>query len=224
LNAIRYTQYAGANGIELDVRLTADNIPVLFHDASLGTNLVNGEFAVGPLSNYTLAELRALCTLKDGSPIPTLQEALDVIYNETVYQAVWLDIKDSSGVAPVLPIEIAFLEKVKLAGKIIAVWAGLPSSDHVTAYLNNPLHKQAPSLCELTPADVDNVDAAVWGPRWTVGDLVNQAKTVRKQGRKVIYWTVDKPEFINPFLDHGSLDGLLTDHPATVGYYYYSRK
>jgi glycerophosphoryl diester phosphodiesterase len=223
LNGIRYTQYAGANAIELDVQITADHIPVLFHDANLSTNLVNGEFAVGPLVNYKLSELRALCTLTDGSPIPTLQEALDVIDTETDYKAVWLDIKDSSGVAPTLPIEIAFLAKEKAAGRRIDVWAGLPSSDHITAYLNDPLHTQAPSLCELTPADVSNVNAAVWGPRWTVGDLVNQAKGMRSQGRKVIYWTLDKPEFIIPFIKAGALDGILTDHPATVGYYFYTR-
>ncbi len=224
LNAIRYTQYAGANAIELDVRLTGDNIPILFHDADLSTNLVNGEFAIGPLTNYTLAELRQLCTLKDGSQIPTLQDALNVIDSETSYQAVWLDIKDSAGVAPTLPIEIAFLDRMKSEGRTVAVWAGLPTTDHVTAYLNDPLHTLAPSLCELTPADVDHANSEVWGPRWTVGDLVKQAKTVRQEGKKVIYWTVDKPEFINPFLDHGELDGLLTDHPSTVGYYYYIRK
>ncbi|MFI5264056.1 MAG: glycerophosphodiester phosphodiesterase, partial [Candidatus Kapaibacterium sp.] len=80
LNSIQLAQYVGANGIEIDVKLTADNIPILFHDDNLGTDLVNGEFAIGPIGNYTLAELRALCTLKDGEQIPTLQEALDLIF------------------------------------------------------------------------------------------------------------------------------------------------
>ncbi len=223
LNSIRYAQFEGANGIEIDVRLTADNIPILFHDADLTTNIINGEFAIGPITNYTLAQLRALCTLKDGSPIPTLQEALDVIFNETGYQVVWLDIKDAGTVQYVLPIEISFLNKVKAAGKNITAWAGLSTSDHVTAYLADSLHSQAPSLCELNPSDVENANCAAWGPRWTLGDLTTEAKPLRAEGRKVVYWTLDKPEFINPFLTHGGLDGLLTDHPGTVAYYYYIR-
>ena len=193
-------------------------------DDNLGTNSVNGEFAIGPIGNYTLAELRALCTLTDGEPIPTLQEALDVIFNETDYKAVWLDIKDAGTVQYVLPLEVNFINKVNIAGKDIIIWAGLPSTDHITAYLADSLHTQATSLCELQPSDVENADCVAWGPRWTVGDLVDQAKPLRKEGKKVIYWTLDKPEFINPFLSHGALDGLLTDHPGTVAYYYYIRE
>ena len=224
LNSIRFAQFIGSNGIEIDVKLTADNIPILFHDNNLSTDLVNGEFAIGPIANYTLAELRALCTLTDGEPIPTLQEALDVIFNETDYKVIWLDIKDSGTVKYVLPLEINFINQAKAGGKDIIIWAGLPSEDHVTAYLADPLHSQATSLCELLPSDVERAECVAWGPRWTAGDQVDQAKPLRKEGKKVIYWTVDKPEFINPFLNHGNLDGLLTDHPATVAYYYYIRE
>ncbi len=223
LNSIRLAQYVGANGIEIDVKLTADNIPVLFHDDNLGTDLVNGEFAIGPIGNFTLAQLRALCTLKDGEQIPTLQEALDVIYNETEYKAVWLDIKDATTVPYVLPIEINFINKFKSAGRDVTIWAGLSSADHITAYMADSLHTKATSICELLPSDVENAGCIAWGPRWTAGDQVSSAQPLRAEGKKVIYWTVDKPEFINPFLNHGNLDGLLTDHPGTVAFYYYIR-
>ena len=223
LNSILFAQYVGANGIEIDVKLTADNIPILFHDDNLGTDLVNGEFAIGPIGNYTLAELRALCTLKDGEQIPTLQEALDLIFNQTDYKVIWLDIKDAGTVQYVLPLEIDFINKLKAAGKDMIIWAGLPTSDHVNAYLADTLHKKATSLCELLPSDVENAGCVAWGPRWTAGDQVSAAKPLRAEGKKVVYWTVDKPEFINPFLNHGNLDGLLTDHPGTVAYYYYIR-
>jgi glycerophosphoryl diester phosphodiesterase len=223
LNSIRFAQFIGSNGIELDVKLTADNIPVLFHDDDLSTNLVNGEFAIGPIGNYTLAELRALCTLQDGEAIPTLQEALDLIYVETDYKVVWLDIKDAGTVHSVLPIQIDFMNKIKNAGKDIIIWAGLTSTEHIDNYLADPLHAQATSLCELEPGDVERGGCVAWGPRWTAGDRVSDAMPLRSEGKKVVYWTVDKPEFINPFLNHGNLDGLLTDHPGTVAFYYYIR-
>ena len=68
---------AGADAVELDVRLTRDGVPVVIHDATVdrttdGTGLVRG---------MTLAELRRL-RLRGGGPVdvvPTLREALDAI-------------------------------------------------------------------------------------------------------------------------------------------------
>jgi glycerophosphoryl diester phosphodiesterase len=57
----------GAQMCEFDVQLTAEHIPVLFHDADL-TNFTTEK---KPLSAFSLNELRARF------PITTLQEALD---------------------------------------------------------------------------------------------------------------------------------------------------
>jgi glycerophosphoryl diester phosphodiesterase len=58
-------------GAELDVRLTADGHPVVFHDATL-QRLCNHPARIADL---TLRDLRVI-PLPDGSPIPTLAEAL----------------------------------------------------------------------------------------------------------------------------------------------------
>lgn len=66
----------GVDIIELDIRLSKDNIPILMHDKSLDrtTN------AVGLISDYTFKELREFRLLKNGEVtehvIPTLAEAL----------------------------------------------------------------------------------------------------------------------------------------------------
>ena len=64
----------GANGIETDVRLTSDGVPVLFHDDTLLR--VTGE--EGAVSDYTLAELRRFTVKREGvfDRIPTLDEFL----------------------------------------------------------------------------------------------------------------------------------------------------
>jgi len=66
--------YMGANGIETDVRMTKDGVPVLFHDSTL-TRLTGAEGGVG---DYTLAQLREFILEKDGKTdrIPTLEEFL----------------------------------------------------------------------------------------------------------------------------------------------------
>jgi glycerophosphoryl diester phosphodiesterase len=77
----------GADGVELDVRLTADGVPVCLHDAGLGRT-TDGR---GPLRERTLAQVRALDAslalgrnganpfLGRGVRVPTLAEALDAL-------------------------------------------------------------------------------------------------------------------------------------------------
>ena len=62
-------------GIELDVHLSRDGIPIVFHDEEL-TRMTGAE---GELKEYSLAELKALKLIPNGEVIPTLKEALDLI-------------------------------------------------------------------------------------------------------------------------------------------------
>ena len=69
----------GADGVEIDVRATADGELVLLHDASLARTTDGGE---RELSDVTLEELRGVQVLdQHGSvgaqPVPTFEEALD---------------------------------------------------------------------------------------------------------------------------------------------------
>ena len=67
---------AAGIGVELDVRLTADNVPVVFHDAGLERMCRHREL----LARVTAEELGAH-RLPDGSAIPTLAQVLDVMGN-----------------------------------------------------------------------------------------------------------------------------------------------
>ncbi len=68
----------GADAVEMDVRLTADRIPVVFHDTSLGRiTSVSGKVA-----RHTLAQLKAARFPKHGgceASIPTFQEVMDAV-------------------------------------------------------------------------------------------------------------------------------------------------
>ncbi len=69
---------AGADAVELDVRLTADRIPVVLHDADVAAT-TDGQGAVHTL---TLEELKRLDASGGRGPrqeIPTLAEALEVL-------------------------------------------------------------------------------------------------------------------------------------------------
>lgn len=69
---------AGADVIELDVRLTADGVPVVLHDPDVAHTTDGG----GPVHTLTLAEVKRLDASGGRGPrqeIPTLAEALEVI-------------------------------------------------------------------------------------------------------------------------------------------------
>jgi glycerophosphoryl diester phosphodiesterase len=72
---------AGCRSLEWDVKVTADGVPVLFHDETL-ERTTDGE---GPLAERTLGELRELDAGAwfhprfRGTRIPTLREALEAV-------------------------------------------------------------------------------------------------------------------------------------------------
>ncbi len=80
LGAFRAALDCGAGGIELDVQLTRDGVPVVFHDAAL--RRMTG--AEGEVSATPFAELRSLRLLKSDAHrstelIPTLREVLNLV-------------------------------------------------------------------------------------------------------------------------------------------------
>ena len=76
-NTLRGLQVAldqSCDGVEIDVQLCADAVPVLLHDSHLErtTNVT------GPVAAATLSEL-AQVDAGQGEPVPTLRQALDLI-------------------------------------------------------------------------------------------------------------------------------------------------
>ncbi len=69
----------GADAVELDVRLTSDGVPVVFHYFYLD-GFTTGQ---GPLHRHTLESLRRVSAVVSGRPehyaIPTLREVLEAI-------------------------------------------------------------------------------------------------------------------------------------------------
>ncbi|WP_178195958.1 glycerophosphodiester phosphodiesterase family protein [Ligilactobacillus sp. Marseille-Q7487] len=79
LEGFKYVLDNGIDGIEFDVHLTKDNIPVIMHDEKIDRT-TDGS---GLINDYTLAELKHF-KLANGESIPTLQELLELVGSKDV--------------------------------------------------------------------------------------------------------------------------------------------
>ncbi|MEA5457943.1 glycerophosphodiester phosphodiesterase [Arcicella sp. LKC2W] len=224
LEMIGVTENFGSTGIEIDVRLTKDNVPVLYHDEDINIRLTKKSPLNGPISDYTFAEISRFIRLVNGEKIPTLEDALLKVVDSTRLNVVWLDMKSvNNAMAKVIPIQQKMLERAKQKNRDLSIYIGLPEQQVLDFFKTYPSYQTIPSLCELTVDDVTNINAKVWAPRWTLGLLTSDINTMHAQNRKVFCWTLDNEGFIKKYIREGDFDGILTNYPTIVSYYHYLR-
>jgi glycerophosphoryl diester phosphodiesterase len=220
---IKQAERLGANSIEIDVKLTKDKVPVLFHDENLSLRLINESYMIGELSNYTFAQLRTFCTLKNGERIPTLMEALDIVIESTKLKLVWLDIKSEGLIEIVAKVQRDYLEKAQQLGRELEIMIGIPTEDVFDEYLNYEYRGTSPAICELSIDNVRKSDAAIWAPRWSLGIQEAEVSEMHSEKRRAFTWTLDEAKFIKIYLNDGDFDGILTNYPMILAYEYYIR-
>ena len=215
---------AGANGLELDVRLSRDGLPVVNHDATLDRTTD----ACGPVSGMTARQLAAVDAGYRFSPdgsfpwrgrglgVPTLSEVL------ARYPACPLIVEmkvDSEEMAR------ATVDVVRAAGAIDRVCLGSFGRRVLEA-----ARSYEPRLA--TGAAGTETRLALYRSRigWTVRGVPYQVyqvperrgstsivsrrfiRAAHRAGVLVQVWIVDRPEDIRRLLDRG-VDGIITDRP-----------
>ncbi|HEX6277991.1 MAG TPA: glycerophosphodiester phosphodiesterase [Polyangiaceae bacterium] len=234
LESIRLAERIGSNAAELDVRITRDNIPVLFHDPGLSRTLVRGVFCNGQLAELSLAELTAACELRYGELIPTVEETLDMMVNETEMEGVYLDMKVAGAVLPTARLASRLMTSLRERnenddptddrqfGALIAI-----TTDEVLEAWHDAKKKLAEEgleiprcLLEYDPDLVISEGCVAWGPTWTAGPQVENVKKVRAAGAGTIYWTINQSDFIDAFLTQAHPDGIITARAALVFHHY----
>lgn len=215
----------GANGIELDVRLSKDGIPFMYHDTSLNPRLVRKGSLVGTPENYTFKELQSFVRLKHGEQIPSLEEILDVIITETTLEFVYVDCKPTAepGLGTIASILQAALDKAALLNRDIEIYMAITTEDLFNAFIKLPDYQNIPTICELDIDKLQQMNSKVWSPRFTEGTQNSTVASLHSQGKKVITWTVNIPNQVYQYLTEGIFDGMLTDFPAQLAFYYYGQ-
>jgi glycerophosphoryl diester phosphodiesterase len=216
VETIKMAESFGGNIVEVDVRLTADGIPILYHDDNYTPRLSKGTYCHGPVEELTLAQARAVCTLLYGEQIPTLEEALDAGLNQTSLRGVWLDMKKPEAVAPTIKIANKYNVLAKQKKRKFAAVIGMGDTDIVDAYIAAQPPPETPCLVELELDDVRRANCKFWGPRWTRGPMKEDVATMQAEGRYVVYWTIDERQYIDLFLTEGKPNGMLSDRTGLV--------
>jgi glycerophosphoryl diester phosphodiesterase len=201
LSAFEAAVRAGADMVELDVRLTADGALVVMHDADVART-TGGH---GLVCELTLAEVRAL-------HIPTLRDALDLLQGragaeieikdepgETAADAVVDQLRDARfDAALVSSFHPGALARVRERDPAIATGLETDGSDalragldHVVAHGHPFLLPDAPSLRRAGP---------------------EVARLAHERGVRVGTWTVDDPEEIAELFAWG-VDAVETNMP-----------
>lgn len=224
LEIIRMASRFGATGIEIDIQLTKDSIPILYHDENFSRRLIDEEFFIGPLSNYTYKQISAFCILKNGEEIPTLREALETIIAETNLKFVWLDIKSKGILHKIAPIQYEFIDKASQVNRDLKIVLGMPTNTVVEDYLNLMNKTNNPALCELSLDKTINVGATIWAPRWSAGFSEDDINEAHNSGLGFYIWTLDEPDIINNYMNKFDIDGVLSNYPSLIAYEYYIQK
>lgn len=206
LPAFRGAVAARADGIELDVQVTADGVPVVFHDSSLA-RLTGARGRIAARTWTGLAPLR----VRGVAPIPRLVDVLRYTRGRTLAQ---IELKAGAAVAPVIH---AVRAARAARGVILASFspALVAEARRLAPRIPRMLITEGRAGCASLHRRLDALDA--------VGVSVNHAALrdagwihyFQSQGLKVWCWTVNDPARMRVLAGWG-VDAILSDNPALL--------
>lgn len=234
INMILNAEDYGITGLELDVRMTKDNVPILVHDPTINTRLTKKGPLFGYWDQYSFAFISQYVELIDGQRVPSVEQALTAFIDSTTMKYFWMDIKGNVDVFKYLePVVRKAYKRALDKNRDVVIFAGLPSSEVIDEL------KKVPTYQAGNPADPyytlplptlaeESIDKALanncqfFGPRYTMGLLLPDVQRAHDNGLKVISWTLNAEGLIKNYLKNGQFDGFITDYPAYVVYNYYT--
>lgn len=206
----------GADYLEIDVNLTADDVPVVIHDTTLnGTTDCSG-----PVADKTWAEV-SLCLIDDKSPwagedigVPRLDDMIDQVpgarwfieiksvgdddANQRLVEEVMAVMADKNLLAEswVISFNYEMLAAAKeIEQDVQAAWVLVAQGDD--------------TIADALEADIDALDLG------TVILDADYISTAHEAGLDVYIWTVDQQSAFEQWIEDG-VDGITTNRPARL--------
>ena len=223
LNGAIHDQDYGVNGLEFDVQLTKDHIPICAHDDDIDTRVTEKGPLTGDYIQYDFNFLESSVRLSDGEKIPSVEQVLNAFIDSTSLTYMWLDVKGDADIFKYLePIVRNAYKKAAAVNRKIEIISDLTSDEVVSEYLSWPSYSSLPTISELGLDDAILHHSKYWGPRYSLGLLLDDVEKAHRLGIKVLSWTLNDKKLISDYLINGKFDGFITDYPAYVVYDYYT--
>jgi glycerophosphoryl diester phosphodiesterase len=210
---------AGADGVELDVHLTADGIPVVIHNGSVDAT-TDGR---GMVNDLTLAEIRRLdAGVHFGSDgafrderIPTLEEVLSTYGDRLLVN---IELKGQARPQAAARLETTVAELVRRLALQERVWVSsfkpysLSKMRQVApaipcGLLYGPHSLGAAWLAPITPFEALHPEAHLVWPRFV--------RLAHRFGKRVVVWTVDDVDRAFELTNAG-VDAIITNNPRAL--------
>jgi glycerophosphoryl diester phosphodiesterase len=215
LAAFRLAREVGADGIELDVHLSADEVPVVIHNSRVDAT-TDGS---GPVGALTLREIKALDAgahfdaAYAGERIPMLAEVFEEVGDDLIIN---IELKPQPQARQGL--EAAVIDVIQSMGMADRVWfssfkpyslaVARRAAPHIPCgLLLSPMTLTALWLLPFTPMEAFHLHHTLL-PRWMAGLL-------RRLHLKSVVWTVDAPITVQKMVD-AQVDAVITNDPAAV--------
>ena len=196
-----------ADGIELDVQLSRDGIPVVFHDRSLFR--LTGQR--GNLAAKTWPELQRLCVLGSQERIPLLADVLALTRTRVVVQ---IELKRGATVGPV----IATIKKARAAAWVILASFEqelLRDAAELSPSIPRMLISEGRRSRSTLMRQLKGCEACGLSVNYRAVRGTDYAPYFQARGFVVWCWTVNHAAAAQRLIEWG-VDGLLSDNPALL--------
>ena len=223
--AFREALAVGVDGIEFDVRLTRDGVPVVIHDSTLrrtgGLSHRVADLAWAEISKIDVGSWFAKTFANE--TVPSLAELFTLFQsnNSTLYLEMKCD--SAAGQRPLAEACVMAIEEHSLRERVVVECFQLPAlkilkeidPDIKTVALFEPSFTNPSVLSDqriINQATDVSAAALALHHRLARESLVQKAKAV---GLHVAVWTVDDPAWIERARTIG-IDALITNNPETM--------
>jgi glycerophosphoryl diester phosphodiesterase len=223
LAAIELALLQGSDGVEIDVRLSADRYPVLIHDATTGRT--TDDILDRRVNALTLEQLKSLdagswfSTAYQGEKIPSLDEALDLIAGRA---NVFVELKSTNQILEIETIRI--IEKYEMENSTIILSFDKEQLKRIKS-LNSDIKTMllVPVFYGNIDTFLSNKDIDAYGfSRDIITENTDYIDIAHQLNKKVYAWTVNEKADLQDVVSI-DVDGIITDRPITAREVAYSK-